>query len=840
MSYQNFYYNRKDGNCHLWTDEGYEVFPFEPYAYQIDSKGEFKTLTGLKVKKVKSWSKEAEKEGLIFEHDVPTATRVLIDRYFETDEPSKNNRIFFFDIEVEKGLRYSTPKDALNRITSIAYYFNEEYVCLLLDETKRITNQTKTIFINGQEIKTKIERFNSERELLMSFVVHWNKIKPSIVVGWNSETYDIPYITNRIENVLGWKYSQKLSPIGIVEKRDLGKDFVVKIAGVSHLDYMQLYKKFTYNEEPSYALDYISKKELKRGKYVYDGTLDDLFNNNLDGFIEYNVNDVELMVALDKKMDLIEIARGICHAGHVPYDDYQFSSRYLEGASLVYCKRNGYVAIRSNIGGGDEGQAEGAAVKQPIPGFYKYIIDCDLTSLYPSLIRTLNISPETIFGKVTNWNEQDWMNKVEKDYVIEPYSTIQDKLMGTDIKPISISHSNFWNYITENNLSIASNGLLLKQDKDGLIPSILTHWFNERKRLSKLAEEYGNKGDEVNYKYYDQRQLIQKILLNSFYGVLLLPSFRFYNKDAGEAITISGQHVIKFSMKVANKFCNSKVNTDNVDYIIASDTDSVFLSVYNLVNPNNEDLNQEEMVKRTLEFANELQTTINKSYDFYASKLFNVKTHYLNIKQEMIALRGFFLNVKKRYALRIINKKGVAVNELEVKGLDMVRSSFPKIFRSEMKELINDILHDITLDKLNLKVRNFKQSFKNTPLQDILLPTSVKELSKFEGKNKGTPIHVKSAQNYNRLLELHKIESIPKIDDGDKILYAYVKTNPFGFETLALKGIGEENPPEIVSFMEKYVDREKIFQNTFLSKLETIWTDLGWGKIELQEQNDFF
>lgn len=412
--YQNFYYNRKDGLCHLWTDDGYEVFPYQTYAYQIDSKGEFVTLTGLKVKKVKNWNKEAEKEGMVFEHDVPIATRVLIDRYYENDEPSKNNRIFFFDIEVEKGLRYSTPKEALNKITSIAYYYNGEYVCLLLDENRRITNQTKTIIISGQEIKTKIERFSSERELLMSFVVHWNKIKPTIICGWNSDFFDVPYITNRIENVLGYKYAQKLSPIGIVEKRELGKDLVVKIAGISHFDYMQLYKKFTYNEEPSYALDYISKKELKRGKYVYEGTLDDLFNNNLDGFIEYNVNDVELMVALDKKMDLIEIARGICHAGHVPYDDYQFSSRYLEGASLVYCKRNGYVAIRSNIGGGDEGQAEGAFVKSPSPGLYKWVYSLDIQSLYPSIIMSCNISPETRIAKIKNWDSINLITKLKK------------------------------------------------------------------------------------------------------------------------------------------------------------------------------------------------------------------------------------------------------------------------------------------------------------------------------------------------------------------------------------------------------------------------------------------
>jgi DNA polymerase elongation subunit (family B) len=1292
--YKNFYFDRHSGLCHLWTDEEgkeYQVFPFEQYAYQVDPKGEYTTLTGLKVKKVKNWSKEAEKQGMIFEHDVPIATRVLIDRYFESDEPSKGHRILFFDIEVKKGLRYSTPKEALNEITSIAYYYDGKYVCLLWDETGTLKNCTKEIVINGQNLQTDVLVFKTERELLMNFLVKWVKISPTIVSGWNcvsegtyvmlndrlkkiektahgdplpdgnlinvlmdsgfkeeiniitkvgsilkcsenhiipaysvpfgrythdksvdkykietdvktiielskengillsipkitndnknltykqflldnldkllsyenfdlyikspkivefvktnqalfpqiterdrwgiyagnkwrlksllyipmdmiydfikeSETidfafgsvervtlnieceidndicqllgfiytdgfyskrnktyhfcnkdedcidhytqlikthnfkrnsfipkrakrdgcfyvdissqnylgllfsfiyendfkknlnveflsllsyeqfcafisgavdgdgsvkenaieicnyektheinvqsfqrlffrngilskveknsiripangknneifikslnithskrrekwyninfskklnsktksiswietdtdflvkvkdivrtgkqvqmydintntgyfiadsvnvhncnvFDCPYLYNRMCNVLGRPQAQKLSPIKVVYERPMNKrDICIKIAGVAQMDYMQLYKKFTYNEESSYSLESISQKELKRGKFKYDGTLDDLFRDNIDGFIEYNVNDVELLVALDKKMDLIEIARGICHAGHVPYEDYEMSSRYLEGASLVYCKRNNLVAIRSTIGESDQGQAEGALVKPPKPGIYEYVIDLDLTSLYPSLIRTLNISPETIFGKVQNWIETEFNTNLEKIYVVDEFTTLQEKLMGGDDKRTEMSKDELWTFLQENNLSIASNGVLFKKEKEGLIPAILTQWFNERKRLSKLAEEYGNKGDEVNYKFYDQRQLIQKILLNSFYGVLLLPSFRFYNKNAGEAITITGQNVISFSMKVANHFCNVKLNTKDVDYVAAGDTDSMFLTVYPIINPNNENLDKDELVRRTLDFAKEVQNFINKSYDVYASKLHNVETHYLNIKQEMIAIRCFFLSAKKRYALWIINNKGVSVDKVEVKGLDIVRSSFPKMFRQEMKRIINDILQGVPIIKLNEMVRSFKKEYKQSSIWDIMLPTSVKEISKYKTATKGVPIHVKSAQNYNKLLDLHKIESIPQIDDGDKILYAYMKQNPFGFETMALKGQGED-PEQIVAFVEQFIDREKVFQQTFISKLDTIWEDLGWGKVEQNEPNPFF
>lgn len=266
---------------------------------------------------------------------------------------------------------------------------------------------------------------------------------------------------------------------------------------------------------------------------------------------------------------------------------------------------------------------------------------------------------------------------------------------------------------------------------------------------------------------------------------------------------------------------------------------SMFLTVQPIINPNNEDLDREILVGRTLEFAKEIQSFINKSYDIYAQKLHNVDVHHLNIKQEMVAIRCFFLNAKKRYALWIINNKGVSVDKVEIKGLDIVRSSFPKIFKGEMKRIVHEILQGVEISKLNESVRDFKKEYKNAKVSDIMLPTSVKEISKFKDGQKGTPIHVKSAQNYNKLLSLRNIQSIPPIVDNDKIMYAYVKSNPFGFDTMALKGQGED-PAEIIEFVERFIDKDKIFENTFISKLETIWEDLGWGKIELTEPNDFF
>lgn len=656
MPYQNFYYNRRDQTCHLWDDDnGYTTFPYEPYAYQIDPKGEFTTLTGLKVKKVKSWSKEAEKQGIIFEHDVPVSTRVLIDKYFETDEPSKNHRILFFDIEIEKGLRYSTPEQALNTITSIAYYFQGRYVCLLLDQEGNLQNCTKAITINGQEINVAILAFRHERELLLTFLKHWEKINPTIVSGYNSDIFDCPYLYNRICNVLGKSAGSRLSPIKIVYQQRINhRDVKITIAGVSQMDYMNLYKEFTYNEESSYSLDAISKKELKRGKYAYEGTLDQLFKENIDGFIEYNVNDVELLVALDKKMDLIEIARGICHKGHIPYEDFIYPSLYLEGAILTRCKQmslvstsnleksidievnknecyikykrqfvrldkyNSTIKDNAKIYELDEDgeynligvyfirkqkkktgtivvtakKAKGAFVKPPKAGLHDWVYSIDLQSLYPSLIRTCNISPETQMYFVENWNELHMVNKMIDDDRISKLSDyenfnflsdsielnvqpiIKELFSERNTKPMMMGKSKFIDFMKSNKFTISAAGVIYRTDSKGIIPKILDEWFNERLEYKKLAKQ--NKDNPDLYQYYDRKQLITKILLNSLYGVLLLPTFRYYDRKNGESVTLSGQSVIKFSDIIGTQYYRKILNNPKFESpVLAGDTDSV-------------------------------------------------------------------------------------------------------------------------------------------------------------------------------------------------------------------------------------------------------------------------
>lgn len=852
--YKNLYFDRKTNQVHLWTDgkhadKLYETFNFKRYAYLVDPTGDKLTLTGLKVKKVHTWGKEAEKAGMIFEHDVPTSTRVLIDRYYQTDDVSVDHTILFFDIEVEKGLKYSTAKEAKNKITSIAYYDtnNKKYVCLLLDENNKIEDCTRQI--NGIDVYVKVYR--TETNLLSSFIGQWNKIKPSIISTWNGDVFDLPYLYNRTINVLGINWANKLSPIEIVEQRDINKrDIVITIAGIAQMDYLQLYKKFTYNEESSYTLEAISQKELGRGKMKYEGTLDNLYETNLDEFIEYNVNDVELIVAIDKKMDLIEIARGICHKGHVPYDDFQFSSKYLDGAILARCKRKEVVTVSNSEK--DGGKAIGAFVKPPQIGKHSWVYSLDFQSLYPSVIITQNISPETQIGVIEGWDSLILTNKLVDGVNLHDLSDfgyltdsdrvkvrpiVHDLFSDTSTEPMWLTKSEFVEYVNKHNATISSAGVMFQTLTKGIIPEILEGWFEERQMFKKKMKEY-EVGSEM-YIYYDRMQLITKILLNSLYGVLLLPSFRYYSKLNGESVTRSGQSLIKFADFMANLVYKKRLGNEyKANCVLYGDSDSVYLSGNQAIT-NIETKTEIEVVRETEKLSDEVCQFLNRAVGWFAKHCFHSNNNRLIFNQEKVSKRAFWGQAKKRYAqLSVSIKDDQLVEKLDIKGFDVVRSSFPKAFRKILKELIIDILHDATIADLNAKIRKFKKEYANSPLNDIMLPTGVKEMSKYDVGQKGTPIYYKAAQNYNSMLNLHKIETLPKIDDGDKIIYAYMKTNPFGFDTMALRGY--DDPPEIVQFVERFIDKEKVFENAFLSKVETIWEDLNFGKVQLQEESNFF
>jgi DNA polymerase elongation subunit (family B) len=394
----------------VWDDViGYKKISYDKlrYAYKLDPDGDYKTLYGQPCKLIKRWKKEDLENGLIFESDVHPEMRYLVDNYMSSEDPSNAHITMNFDIEVSTDGGLPDIHKALNTITSIAYYDSavKEYTVHLLDPNMQMNDLT--MVQRGDNVH--VFRHTTEEELLGEFLTEYEGIKPTVLTGWNIDSFDIPYLYNRLKNVFDDKTAKKLSPIGIINYNKFQERYF--IAGVSCLDMMKLYKNFTFGQRSSYSLDAIGKLEVKEGKIVYSGTLDKLYTEDKEKFIDYNVHDVRLVKMIDDKMKLIELAKGICHKGHVPLEDFQFSSRFLDGAILTYLKRKGKIVVpnkpvkEGDYQHNDDPKFDGAYVKDPIPGMYKWIIDYDFKSLYPSLIRTLNISPETKICKIKNWDE---------------------------------------------------------------------------------------------------------------------------------------------------------------------------------------------------------------------------------------------------------------------------------------------------------------------------------------------------------------------------------------------------------------------------------------------------
>jgi len=818
--YQNLFYDAKKQKVHIWDDEsGHYTIPYKRYAYVRDRAGTHVSLYGDKLRKVFKFDGDTPN---LFESDVPPETRVLVDTYKDSEELSTNHNIMMIDIEVEVTEGFPYPEDANNKITSIAVFDSnsDTYYAFVLDEKKKLTLQSKDNIV--------IESFENEFSLLQRFLVKYLEFKPTIITGWNIDTFDMPYLYNRICKVAGKNVADMISPIQIVQWNKHRKRYM--FAGVSCLDYLALYKLFTYTQLSSYRLDAVAEFELGENKIEYSGTLNDLYENDINKYVEYNIHDVRLVKKMHDKLDFIDMARGVCHVGHVPYEDVYFSSRYLEGAILVYLKNLGVVApnkpSKPNMSSGDK--FAGAYVQSPQRGKHDWVFDLDITSMYPSVIMSLNISPETKIGKLNGWDAEEFMKGTPKTYTLESNGKERGKLTETELK----------DFFDNNKVSVSSNGVLYRSDKQGLIPALLSKWFDTRVEYRKLMKKFGDAGDNEKYTYFKSRQLIQKVVLNSLYGVLGLPVFRFYDLDNAEATTLTGQELIKFTKKIGNHFYNKELGDDK-DHCIYIDTDSVFYSALPLIKnrfPTMDYDSETLMSKRILDVADEIQKFMNGSYDYFAKKFLNLDKHRFEIKQELIAKSGLFI-VKKRYGLKIINDNGVKVNKLHVKGLDLVRSNFPKAMGELLKSVLEDILATVPKDKIDERIINFKESMKLLDFDRIAMPTGVKNLKKYSnGKAgkftnfaKGSPAHVKAAITYNDLINHFGLtKKYEKITSSEKIRWVYLKQNELGLESCAYKGY--EDPPQIIDFIKKHIDYKKMYAQMLEKKIMMFYETLKWNE----------
>jgi len=547
------YAGKNQYKIHLWEEDNYNIIPYRVPAYVEcpENEAQYQGLKGEWLKKTYSWDRDNPK---LHFHDMPAYQKFLIEKYGTNDEVSKGHREVFFDIEIEMGgaLTEEYIKEAPKPVTSIAWYDKtpDEWVILILDKKDQIKH-TK-----GHK---EIIPCASEEELLSKFVEKFREINPDILVGWNSDYFDIPYLYFRISRVLGEEFANALSPIDVVKDESAwNRNGWLNIAGVESLDYMKLHKKFSFRDEPSMRLDAIGEKYVNLGKVEYDGNLDRLFEDDIQKFIQYNFRDVEILKALDEKFEYIGLVKNLSHKGKHNYGEVYANTKTQDGAISAYLLSQNIVPPARDRNPIHKKGYAGGYLFCPAAGLYKYMFDEDLTSLYPSIIMSLNIGKETYVGRVMDLfddrnnrlglNDLKAMDPNKKLCVENPHR-----------KQTYIPCKKIIETIENNNLAISANGVMFRTDKQSVLSTILAKWFDERVEYKGYMKKAYKAGDKEKGAFWHQRQHTMKILLNSLYGATALGSFRYGNVILSEAITLSGQRIIQESALCANRHMNKVI-----------------------------------------------------------------------------------------------------------------------------------------------------------------------------------------------------------------------------------------------------------------------------------------
>tara|TARA_R100001591_G_scaffold63035_1_gene72353 strand:+ start:164 stop:1849 length:1686 start_codon:yes stop_codon:yes gene_type:complete len=558
--YKKCFAQRIKGNeflVHLWEDKGYSRVEWVNQAYIEcdDSQSTHTGLNGESLRKISNW--KSDNPNLHF-HDMTPYQKFLVEKYGTNDEPSKTQKELFFDIETEMGdaLTEDYIKSAPKKVTSIAWYDKQadEWAILILDPKAKM-DRTKA--------KTKeIIPFKTEEELLLNFLDKFREIDPDILVGWNSDYFDIPYLYYRMCSVLGddeygKPLARHLSPIGYVRETPWFKDQYIQIAGVESLDYMRLHKKFSWADEPSFKLDAIGEKYANIKKIEYEGNLDKLFEEDPLKFIQYNFRDVEILKKLDEKLEYLSLVKNLAHKGKHNYSEVYANTKTQDGAISAYLLGKNIIPPAKDRNPLSKKNYAGGYLFCPKAGIYNYVFDLDLTSLYPSIIMTVNIGKETMVGRIMDADDRNnrlGLNDLKsKDYSEE---LIIENLKR---KRKKVSVGKLITMIEQNELSISANGVMFATNRESVLSTILKKWFDERVKYKNAMKKAYKSGDKELGAAYYMKQYTMKILLNSLYGATALGSFRYGNVILSEAITLSGQRIIQESALEANRAMNKEI-----------------------------------------------------------------------------------------------------------------------------------------------------------------------------------------------------------------------------------------------------------------------------------------
>ena len=553
--YKKCFARRLKGNTfliHLWEDSGYNKIEWVNKAY-VECHEADSTHTGLNgepLKKTSDWNKDNPK---VHFGDMPPYQKFLVEKYGINDTPSVTHKELFFDIETEMGdaLTEEYIKSAPKKVTSIAWYDKQvdEWGILILDQKRELREE----LTENQEIIP----CRTEEELLAKFLEKFRDIDPDIIVGWNSDYFDIPYLYYRMCNILGEDFARHLSPIGYVRETPWFKDQYIQIAGVESLDYMRLHKKYSWADEPSMRLDAIGEKYVGMNKIEYEGNLDQLFKDDIQKFIRYNFVDVEILKLLDEKLDYLALTKNLSHKGKHNYSEVYANTKTQDGAISAYLLSKKIIPPAKERNPISKKGYAGGYLFCPQAGLYNYMFDEDLTSLYPSIIMTVNIGKETMVARIIDADDRN--NRLGLNDLKSKDPEEEILIENIKRKRTKVTIGELIEFIESNNWAISANGVMFSTNRESVLSTILNKWFDERVLYkNKMKDAYKSGNNELGAAYH-MKQYTMKILLNSLYGATALGSFRYGNVVLSEAITLSGQRIIQESALCANRHMNKVI-----------------------------------------------------------------------------------------------------------------------------------------------------------------------------------------------------------------------------------------------------------------------------------------
>ena len=867
MSYIDALFDREHDRIHVVErrdgQRQYREYPANYIFYYDDARGKFRSIYGTSVSRFstrnnKEFRKEVRMHGgkQLYESDINPIFRCFEENYKDQNAPELHTAFFDIEVAFDKERGFSPVADPFNPITAISIYLD------WLDQLITLAVPPKGLsWDTAQDLVKEFDNtvlFESESEMVKSFLDIIDDA--DVLSGWNSEGYDIPYTVNRITRILSKDDTRKFCLWGQLPKQRTFERFGAEnqtydLIGRVHMDYMQLYRKYTYEERHSYSLDAISEYELGERKTQFEGTLDQLYNQHFKTFIEYNRQDTMLIGKLDKKLRFLDLANELAHANTVLLQTTMGAVAVTEQAIINEAHERGMVVPNRKQRLTDEDtQAAGAYVAYPRKGMHEWIGSVDLNSLYPSTIRACNMGPETIVGQL----RQTMTDRLIHDHITSgmsfaaaweglfgslEYTAVMEQQRGTEItidwesgEESVHSAAEVWNLIYDSNQPwiLTANGTILSYEKKGIIPGLLERWYAERKEMQAKKKDATDKKEEA---FWDKRQLVKKINLNSLYGAILNPGCRFFDKRIGQSTTLTGRAIARHMDAYINECITGKY--DHVgEAVIYGDTDSCYFSAWPVLRKEVSEGRMTWNKETCIQLYDSIAEQVNESFPAFMEQSFHCPRDMgslIRAGREMVADRGLFIT-KKRYAVNIIDLENRRLDvegktgKIKATGLDLKRSDTPKVIQDFLSDVLADVLSGAERESIIEKIREFKYAFKERPGWEKGSPKRVNNLTKY-GKEEerlgkaNMPGHVRAALNWNTLRRMNSDNYSMAVVDGMKTIVCKLKSNALGWTSIGYP-TDEQHLPQW--FKELPFDDSEMEATVVDGKVDNLLSVLDW------------